>query len=104
MNKDTVTGKAEQVAGKVKQAFGEAVGNQKVANSGASEQIKGAARETWGKTKDTAHDIADSHRADAQAKGEVKANNLRDKVTTTAQNIKNDISTKLDEVKERHTH
>ena len=65
MNKDTVTGKAEQVAGKVKQSFGEAVGNQKIANSGAAEQIKGAARETWGKTKDTAKDVADSQRADA---------------------------------------
>jgi uncharacterized protein YjbJ (UPF0337 family) len=104
MNKDTVAGKAEQVAGKVKQAFGEAVGNQKVANSGAAEQIKGTARETWGKTKDTAQDVADSQRADAQATGEVKAHNLREKVTTTAQNIKNDISAKLDDVKERHTH
>ncbi len=69
MNKDTVTGKAEQVAGKVKQAFGEATGNQKIANSGAAEQIKGAARETWGKTKDTAQDVADSQRADAQVNG-----------------------------------
>src|SRR5271156_3902949 len=103
MNKDTVTGKAEQVAGKVKQSLGEAVGNQKIANAGAAEQIKGAARETWGKTKDTAQGVANAQRADAQAKGETKAHNLREKVTTTAQNIKHDISAKLDEVKERHT-
>ncbi len=104
MNKDTVKGQAEQVAGKVKQKFGEAVGNQKIANAGAAEQIKGVARETWGKTKDTANDVADSQRADAQAQGESKAQELRDKVTTKAQNIKQDISAKLDEVKERHTH
>jgi uncharacterized protein YjbJ (UPF0337 family) len=104
MNKDTVKGQAEQVAGKVKQKFGEAVGNQKMANAGAAEQIKGVARETWGKTKDTANDVADSQRADAQVQGESKAQELRDKVTTKAQNIKNDISAKLEEVKERHTH
>jgi uncharacterized protein YjbJ (UPF0337 family) len=104
MNKDTVAGKTEQLTGKIKQEFGEVVGNQKVANSGAAEQIKGAARETWGKTKDTAQDIADTRRADAQVKGESKAHELRDKVTGTAQNIKNNVSAKLDEVKERHTH
>jgi uncharacterized protein YjbJ (UPF0337 family) len=104
MNKDTVKGQAEQVAGKVKQKFGEATGNQKIANSGAAEQIKGAARETWGKTRDTAKDVADSQRADAQATGETKAQNLRDKVTNKAQDIKHNISEKLDEVKERHTH
>jgi uncharacterized protein YjbJ (UPF0337 family) len=104
MNKDTVKGQAEQVVGKVKQKFGEATGNQKIANSGAAEQIKGVAQETWGKTKDTAKDVADSQRADAQATGETKGQNLRDKVTTTVQNIKHDISDKLDEVKERHTH
>ena len=104
MNKDTVKGQAEQVAGKIKQKFGEAVSNQKIANAGAAEQIKGVARETWGKTKDTANDVANAQRADAQAKGESKAQELRDKVTTKAQNIKNDNSAKLDEVKERHTH
>jgi uncharacterized protein YjbJ (UPF0337 family) len=104
MNKDTVTGQAEQVAGKVKQAFGEAVGNQKMANSGAAEQIKGAARETWGQTKDTAQDVSNAKSADAQVKGESKAHELREKITTGAQNIKNEISAKLDDVKERHTH
>jgi uncharacterized protein YjbJ (UPF0337 family) len=104
MNKDTVAGKAEQLTGKIKQEFGEAVGNQKVANAGAAEQIKGAARETWGKTKDTAQDVANTQRADAQVKGESKAHELRDKVTNAAQNIKNDISAKLDEVREKHTH
>ena len=104
MNKDTVKGQAEQGVGKVKQKFGEATGNQKIANAGAAEQIKGVAQETWGKTKDTAQDVANSQRADAQTTGESKAQELRDKVTTKAQNIKHDISAKLDEVKERHTH
>ena len=41
MNKEEVSGKFDQVAGKVKQKVGETVGNQKLANSGAAEQIKG---------------------------------------------------------------
>ena len=41
MNTDKVEGKFDQVAGKIKQRVGEAVGNQKLANAGAAEQIKG---------------------------------------------------------------
>lgn len=52
MNKDQVTGKVEQVAGRVKQEVGEIVGNQTLANQGVVEQVTGAARETWGNVKD----------------------------------------------------
>ena len=68
MNKDTASGKFDQIAGKVKQSVGEAVGNQKMANAGAAEQVKGAAKETWGKVTDTAHDVSNSKRVDADAK------------------------------------
>ena len=56
MNKETVEGKFDQASGNVKQKVGEAFGNQKLANAGAAEQIKGAAKETWGKAKDIAAD------------------------------------------------
>jgi uncharacterized protein YjbJ (UPF0337 family) len=52
MNKDQVTGKVEQAAGRVKQEVSEIVGNQELANQGVVEQVKGAARETWGNVKD----------------------------------------------------
>jgi len=47
MNKDEISGKVDQVVGKVKQGVGEAIGNQKVANQGVIDQAKGAAKETW---------------------------------------------------------
>ena len=46
MNKDQVSGKAEQVVGKVKQRVGEALGNDKLANQGVVDQARGAAKET----------------------------------------------------------
>ena len=43
MNKDQISGKTEQVTGKIKQKVGEAVGNQNMANRGMADQVKGAA-------------------------------------------------------------
>jgi uncharacterized protein YjbJ (UPF0337 family) len=61
MNKDQVTGKVEQAAGRVKQGVGETLGDQKLANQGVADQVKGAARETWGNAKDAAGVAADRH-------------------------------------------
>ena len=109
MNKQTVEGKFDQAVGKVKEKVGEATGNQKLANAGVGDQIKGAAKETWGKTRDTAEAIHDDKRADARAetsdfkhRAEEKAHDVRESVATTAQNIKNKINDKLDEVKRNH--
>ena len=54
MNKDQATGKVEQAVGKVKQSVGETVGNDKLANKGLVDQVRGAAKETWGNAKDAA--------------------------------------------------
>ena len=48
MNKDQVTGKVEQAAGRVKQSVGETLGNQKLANQGVADQVKGAAKGNLG--------------------------------------------------------
>ena len=61
MNKDQVAGKVDQVAGKVKQGVGEAVGNDNLANRGVADQVKGAAKETWGNVKDAARDVKKKH-------------------------------------------
>ena len=42
MNRDIAAGKFDQVKGKVKQSVGEAVGNDRLANSGTVDQVKGA--------------------------------------------------------------
>ena len=36
--------------------MGETLGNQKLANQGVADQVKGAAKETWGNVKDAARD------------------------------------------------
>lgn len=109
MNKETVTGQIDQLTGKIKQSVGETIGNQKLANSGAAEQVKGAAKETWGRVKDTAHEVGEQHRAEAKVKvdglHQQAANtghDLRQKATTTAQNVKDTVTHKLDEIKHDH--
>ena len=60
MNKDQVSGKVEQAVGKAMQSVGEALGNDRLANQGVLDQAKGAAKETWGNTKDAAQTVQQS--------------------------------------------
>ena len=87
MNTEKVEGKFDQVAGKIKQSVGEAVGNQKLANAGAAEQIKGVAKETWGNAKDTADAVRDDNattaaaqRDDLKYRAETSAHDMREKI------------------------
>lgn len=98
MNQDTVEGKFDQVKGKVKQSVGEAVGNERLANSGAVDEVKGAAKEAWGNTKDAAKAVAD----DAHAHAEAHGHDVRSKITSTAQNVKDATNAKAEEVKLEH--
>jgi len=108
MNKETVEGKFDQAAGTVKQKVGEAIGNEKLANSGVADQIKGAAKETWGKAKDVASTTASNATADATPdketltqRAEEIAHNMRERLTQAAQHAKDTINEKLDEMKDR---
>ena len=109
MNRDTAEGKFDQFKGKLKQSVGEAVGNDRLANSGAADQVKGAAKETWGNAKDAVHAVADDSKARTEVKhAEAKqhaaetAHDVREKITSTAQNVKNAVSAKADEIKRDH--
>jgi uncharacterized protein YjbJ (UPF0337 family) len=102
MNTEKIQGKYDQVAGKIKQGVGEAIGNQKLANAGAAEQIKGVAKETWGNAKDTAAVVHDDNQTKAHVRAEETAHNLREHITTTAQNIKHSVNEKLDDIKREH--
>ena len=109
MNTDKAEGKFDQVAGKVKQRVGEAIGNQKLANAGAAEQIKGAAKETWGHAKDAANAMNKDSQAKAQvkseslkARAEEKAHDVREKITSSAQNVRSAVNQKLDNIKHEH--
>jgi len=102
MNQNTAEGKLDQLAGKVKQTVGEAIGNQHLANSGAADQVKGAAKETVGKAQDTAQTIAGQESMKDRA--EATAHNVREKITSTAQDLKARAEHKLDELRDEHTH
>ena len=109
MNRNRTEGKFDQIKGKVKQSVGEAIGNEKLANSGAVDQVKGAANEAWGNAKDAARTVIQDHQARAEAKhAEVKQNaagtvhDIREKITSTAQNVKNAVSDKAEQIKQDH--
>jgi uncharacterized protein YjbJ (UPF0337 family) len=111
MNTDKVEGKFDQVAGKIKQHVGEAVGNQKLANAGVADQVKGAAKESWGHAKDAAAAVNNDSQARAHVEGESlkaraeeKAHEMREKISSTAQNVKNTVNEKLDDIKSKHQH
>jgi uncharacterized protein YjbJ (UPF0337 family) len=88
MSDSTIKGKVNVVAGKVKQGVGEAVGNNKLANEGAAQQLKGHAQEAWGTVKEAVSD----HKADRDK----SAHDVREKVTSTAQNAKEHIQHAVD--------
>jgi uncharacterized protein YjbJ (UPF0337 family) len=102
MNKSHITGGLDEAVGKVKETVGNATGNEKLANEGAAQQVKGAVKETWGNVKDAAHQASSTATAWSKAQkteahtGE-KNQELRDKVTTAAHNVKTAIADKLDD-------
>ena len=83
----TIKGKFDEIAGKLKQGVGEAVGSDKTANAGAAQQVKGHAEQAWGSVKEAAQDTRDRN----QPKAEQTAHDIREKITSTAQNVKEHI-------------
>ncbi|MFN5349199.1 MAG: CsbD family protein [Polaromonas sp.] len=63
MNKDQIKGRIEQAKGNVKETSGKIVGNDRLKNEGAAEQIKGKVQAGYGdakqNAKDKAHNIID---------------------------------------------
>ena len=106
MNESNVKGKVDEVVGKVKQGFGEAIGNEKMANEGAADQVKGHANQAWGNVKDTAADLGNSSRTDADLKAhdaklhaEETGHDVRSSVTSAAERTKDSINRGLDHLK-----
>jgi len=109
MNQDNAGGKFDQISGKIKQGIGEAVGNEKLANEGAAEQVKGHAKEAWGNVKDAAADAHDSahananaHTSEAELHAERTGNEARNSVTSAAERAKDSINRGLDHLKGDH--
>jgi uncharacterized protein YjbJ (UPF0337 family) len=91
MAKENVTGAIDKVVGKVKQKTGEALGDQKLANEGTAQQVKGSAKEALGSTKDTAKRVTKPKVAKADITASEKGDHLRDKIVAGAEHVKDSI-------------
>jgi uncharacterized protein YjbJ (UPF0337 family) len=80
MNTEQVSGKFDQMKGKVKQGVGEAVGNQKLANEGVVDQVKGSAKEVYGNVKDAVHHNVEATKRDREADANYARANVVDNV------------------------
>jgi uncharacterized protein YjbJ (UPF0337 family) len=80
MNSDQVSGKFDQIGGKIKQGIGETIGNQDLANEGVVDQVKGSAKEVWGNAKDAVHQNAEERKLAAEEKANEARGNLVDGV------------------------
>ncbi|MEH3091057.1 CsbD family protein [Agrobacterium sp. 22094] len=56
---DKIAGKANEVAGKVKQGVGSATGNDRMRAEGAAQETKGKVQTAAGKAKDVVKDTVD---------------------------------------------
>jgi len=97
MNSDQVKGRMTSIGGKVKQAAGEASGNENMANRGVADQAKGAAQETWGNIKDAAKESAKTREAEQHERNAESRERMSEKID----HAKDRANEKIDEVKER---
>jgi len=81
MNKDTVKGTADDVAGRVKRQVGEWTGDTDTQVEGAAQQVKGKIEKAWGNVKDATRDAqkdAERHEDKTRApEGQPVAGNRR---------------------------
>ncbi|CAH1670644.1 CsbD family protein [Chelatococcus asaccharovorans] len=63
MNKDEVKGTFTEVAGRAKEAVGDAIGNRRVQTEGMVDQVAGATQHAYGVAKERVTDVADAGRA-----------------------------------------
>ena len=99
MNTSHAEGAFDEAKGKLKQAVGETFNDQSLANSGAADQVKGHAEQTWGSVKDTARDIGGTERTHTEVRAEEHGHNLRDSVTNAAEHAKDSIQHGLDNLR-----
>jgi uncharacterized protein YjbJ (UPF0337 family) len=96
----TIKGKFDEVAGKVKQSVGEAMNDQSMANKGAAQQVKGHAEQAWGSVKEGAADM----KARKQPEAERNAHDVRESITSTAQNVKEHVQAGVDKMLHKDKH
>jgi uncharacterized protein YjbJ (UPF0337 family) len=68
VDKDTIKGKAKDVAGRVQRQAGEWTGNEESQAEGAAKQAEGKVQNAWGQIKDAGRKAADDAEAEAEAR------------------------------------
>ena len=68
MEKEHVTGKMDELKGKVKQGVGEATNNPRLQGEGVVDEAKGKAKQAWGDVKQTIRDADKSAGTDVNDK------------------------------------
>jgi uncharacterized protein YjbJ (UPF0337 family) len=69
MSEEHVKGGLEKVGGRIKEAAGALVGDERLKAEGQLDQVKGGAHQAWGDVKDAAKNLADRAHG-ARVKGE----------------------------------
>ena len=88
MDKDRITGSAEEYAGKVGNAVGGMSGDQKVQAEGLARQAKGSAQDLYGQTKDMAREATDTATQYARKVYEGSGDAVRDSSQVLAEKVK----------------
>jgi uncharacterized protein YjbJ (UPF0337 family) len=77
MSEEHVKGGLEKAGGRIKEAAGALVGNERLKSEGQLDQAKGGAHQAWGDVKDAVKDLT------AKVKGEPAVERNRDPLDTT---------------------
>lgn len=72
MSEEQVKGGLEKIGGRIKEAAGVLVGNDRLKAEGQFDQVKGGAHQAWGDVKDAARDLA-ARLHESTVKGEIAA-------------------------------
>ena len=101
LNESSIKGKFDELAGKAKQAFGEGTDNNRVANEGAAQEVKGHTEQAWGSVKGGAQDAADEAKARHDAQVTAEGHDAREKATSTAESLKDRVEAGVDRLLKR---
>ena len=67
MSEEHVKGGLEKAGGRIKEAAGALVGNERLKSEGQLDQVKGGAHQAWGDVKDAAKDLAAKFKSETAA-------------------------------------
>ena len=79
MDSDRIKGKADDVAGRVKRQVGEWTGDTETQAEGAAQQVKGKVENAWGKAKDAVRDVADDAKRKVDNDDDLRDGNRKDR-------------------------